>query len=347
MNALEGLIHQEISAAGPISVARYMELCLTPPKHGYYTTRDPLGAARDFTTAPEISQMFGEMIGVWVVAAWQAMNSGQDFKLVELGPGRGTLMADAMRVLRTAGVEPEIWFVEASPELRLKQAERLPNAHWVERLEEVPHGPTVFIANEFFDALPVRQFLRAEDGWRERLVGYDDDRLIWGLGPAREDKSGIVGEWREFSQSASDILGQIALRLTECPSAALIVDYGYTALDRPVGPTLQAVREHSYADPLQAPGSSDLTWLLDFDGLEALFSAKHCPMGTTSQGHFLTRLGIGHRAEALAKAQPAQANVIADALDRLTAPDQMGSLFKVLGAVSPGMTLPPGLDAGL
>jgi len=335
--ALERIIRREIVAGGPISVARYMELCLGHPEHGYYRHRDPLGAAGDFVTAPEVSQMFGEMIGAWVAAVWLAAGR-PDFRLVELGPGRGTMMADALRVLRRAGAGPEIWLVETSPALRREQAARAPGAHWAERVEEVPDGPAVILANEFLDALPVRQFLASPAGWRERLVGLREDKLTWGLSaPLTGGDDAPPEAWREHSIQAEAVLGWIAGRLETAPSAALVIDYGYTAADRPAGPTLQAVRAHARADPLEAPGETDLTWLIDFDAVARSLGAH-----VTGQGSFLGALGIGARAAALAAAAPDAADTIADALERLTAGDQMGTLFRVAGAVSPGMAPPPG-----
>ncbi|MEO1494675.1 MAG: SAM-dependent methyltransferase, partial [Pseudomonadota bacterium] len=172
--ALADLIRREIAQTGPMSVARFMELCLAHPEYGYYRTRDPLGAEGDFITAPEISQMFGEMIGVWLVQVWRDMGE-PPVKLIELGPGRGTLMADALRVMDRAGMAEvaQIWFIETSPALRTAQAKRVPQARWADRIDDVPKGPSIVLANEFFDALPVRQFLCAADGWRERVVGLD------------------------------------------------------------------------------------------------------------------------------------------------------------------------------
>ncbi|MEM1297854.1 MAG: SAM-dependent methyltransferase [Pseudomonadota bacterium] len=334
MSPLEELIRAEIRATGPMTVARYMEMCLAHPEHGYYATRDPLGVAGDFTTAPEISQMFGEMIGVWVASVAPA----DSFRLIELGPGRGTLMADVLRVLEQAEMRPEVWLVETSPALRAEQAIRVPNAHWADRLEQVPDGPAVILANEFLDALPVHQYLRAADGWRERLVGLRDGRLTWGLSeplPGRD--AAPEGAWTEKSPQADAALEQLAARLGASPGAALIVDYGYTALDRPNGPTLQAAKDHAYADALEGPGEADLTWLVNFDRAATALGGQ-----VTTQGAFLAAMGIGARAQALASASPEEAGAVADALERLTAPEQMGTLFKVLGAVSPGLPAPPG-----
>ena len=336
MSALADLIRAEIRTAGPMSVARFMELCLGHPQHGYYVTRDPLGTAGDFTTAPEISQMFGEMIGIWVASVAQGMGP---IRLIELGPGRGTLMADALRVLKAAGIAPEVWFIETSPTLRAEQARRVPGARWADRLAAVPEGPSVILANEFLDALPVHQYLRAADGWRERVIGLREGALTWGLTePLPGQDAAPEGAWLERSPQADGVLAEISARLMAHSGAALIVDYGYGATDRPAGPTLQAVRRHKKVDTLTEPGTCDLTWLVDFDAARRQMSEA----AVTTQGMFLAQMGIGARAEALASASPAKAGAIADALERLTGLDQMGSLFKVLGVVSPGMPRPPG-----
>ncbi len=374
MTPLEALIRREIAQTGPLTVARYMQLCLGHPTLGYYATRDPLGAAGDFITAPEISQMFGEVLGAWIVAIWQAIGRPA-FRLVELGPGRGTLMADALRVLAAAGARDaaEPWLVETSPALRVEQARRLPGARWADRLDEVPEGPFVLVANEFLDALPVRQFLKSQAGWRERLVGLAGDgsgggrdgrghggeipdgapgggspaggRLAWGLSdtlPGADDAP--VAAWREVSPAADAVAAEIARRLAAAPGAALVIDYGYRAADRPPGFTLQAVRAHARADPLESPGRADLTWLLDFDALARALAASGATVRVAGQGAFLARLGIGRRAEVLARARPEQADAIADALERLTGAQAMGTLFKAAAAVSPGLGVPPGFE---
>ena len=346
MTALEEIIAGQIRASGPMTVADYMALCLAHPEHGYYRKRDPLGARGDFTTAPEISQMFGEMIGLWLVESWTRAGQPGRFRLVELGPGRGTLMADA---LRAAGRVPgfadaaDLWLVETSPALRSAQRDRLPGARWAAALEEVPEGPLFLVANEFFDALPVRQFLRSAEGWREKLVGLGPEGLAWGLSeplPDRGDTGGL--DWREVSPQAERIAAEVARRIATGGGAALVIDYGYTAADRPPGPTLQAVRAHRRADPLTDPGDADLTWLLDFD----LLARAMAPLAATvtTQGDFLMRLGIGARAEQLARAAPEQADAVADALERLAGPDGMGHLFKVLGARPQGAPPPAGFE---
>ena len=345
MTPLEAIIKSQIRASGPISVADYMALCLGHPQHGYYATCDPLGVDGDFITAPEISQMFGEMIGLWLSIAWQQAGHPAPVRLVELGPGRGTLMADALRAARgTPGFAEavDLWLVETSLVLRAEQAKRLPRAQWADRLEDVPKGPALILANEFLDALPMRQYLRTREGWREKRVGIDGAELVWGLSAPQPGPDGAEGDWREDSAAVHGVACQIVDRLDRQGGAALIVDYGYDAASRPSGPTLQAVRGHARADPLEVPGAADLTWLIDFDHLAECLA----PLATASapQGVFLTRLGIGQRAQSLAQAQPAQADAIADALERLTAPGQMGTLFKALAAWPAGQPAPPGFE---
>jgi SAM-dependent MidA family methyltransferase len=316
-----------------------MELCLTHPVHGYYVSGRPLGAEGDFVTAPEISQMFGEMIGVWLAQAWIDAGRPDPVRLAELGPGRGTLMADALRAARGTGLPEaaDLWFVETSATLRAEQAARHPQAQWAGTLEQVPNGPLLLVANEFFDALSVRQFLGTPQGWRERLLGADGERLVWGLsdplpGPAR-------GDWAELCTPMERIAGEIATRLRGDGGAALIIDYGYGPV-RPAGPTLQAVRRHEKVDPLTGPGTCDLTWLVDFGALSR--ALQGLATWQTEQGAFLARMGIGTRAAQLAAADPASAEAVADALDRLTDAARMGSLFRVLAAGPEGAPPPPG-----
>lgn len=341
MSELERIIAREIAQTGPISVARYMELCLSHPEHGYYTTRDPLGAAGDFVTAPEISQMFGEMLGVWVATVWAGMGSPA-FNLVELGPGRGTLMADVLRVLKPTGAAPLVWLVETSPTLRAEQASRNPDARFAERLEDVPDGPMILLANEFLDALPVHQYLRTARGWREQQVGLVDTALTFGLSAPVPDRE-TPRDWLEVSPMADAVVDQIAARLSDASGAALLIDYGYATEDLPAGLTLQALRKHDHVSPLHTPGACDLTWLIDFDRVRHRLGT-HAVQFTT-QGAFLAEMGIGPRAQSLAKVSPDDANTIADALERLTAPDQMGTLFKVLSASSPNLPPLPGFGA--
>ncbi|WP_246685223.1 SAM-dependent methyltransferase [Methylobacterium sp. WL69] len=350
------LLRDEILATGPVPLARYMDLCLGHPVHGYYRTRDPLGAAGDFVTAPEISQMFGELIGVWIAAAWGAMGAPADLALVELGPGRGTLMADALRALARAAptLRPALHLVETSPVLRAAQAERLSGfaPTWHEGLATLPPGPALVVANEFFDALPVRQFQRTARGWFERCIGLspDADRLVFGLAAEpdpRIDAPAPVGATLTLPGAALDTVRDLARRLVRDGGAMLAIDYGHA---RPgFGDSLQAVAGHRFVDPLAAPGEADLTTHVDFSALARAASGEGARVhGPLDQRDFLQALGLRARAERLsANATPQQALRIATAVSRLTDPARrgMGSLFKVMALSNPALQDLPGLSA--
>lgn len=354
MTALAAELHRMIALEGPISVERYMALCLGHPVHGYYTTRDPLGAGGDFTTAPEMSQMFGELIGLWAAEVWRLMGAPGHVRLVELGPGRGTLMADLLRAARLAPGfldAAEIHLVETSPVLRARQQERLSGAAvpiaWHQGPFEVPPGPAIVIANEFLDALPVRQFMRTERGWCERLVGLADGRLVFGVAAEPEaplPEGGRAGDVLEWPGAAMDLTRDIAVRIVATGGAALFIDYGYAG--PAFGDTLQAVKRHAFADPLTEPGEADLTVHVDFARIAA--AARDCGAavhGPVRQADFLRALGIEARARALrARASAAQAAEIESALGRLTdeTPGGMGGLFKVLAIAHPGLGTLPG-----
>ena len=347
------MLVERIRETGPLTVADYMQAALTDPVHGYYVTRDPLGAAGDFITAPEISQIFGELIGLWVADCWDAMGRPRRLKIVELGPGRGTLMADVLRTLRVApAMLPDPWLIETSPVLREAQRSRL-DARWADSLEYVPPGPMVLIANEFLDALPIRQFSRAADGWHERLVAAtaDGSGLEWTLGgPLSRQDAGLpaaldsaeTGDIAETSPAALALVHGVAARLVRDGGAALFIDYG-TTTSRP-GDSLQAVRGHQYRDPLDTPGETDLTAHVDFAALaEEAVGAGAVVHGPTPQSLFLESLGIFTRAQVLKRgATPAQSRDIDLAVHRLTAPDQMGSLFKAMALTDPSMPPPAG-----
>lgn len=333
----------EIAATGPIPVSRWMALC----NARYYATRDPLGVAGDFTTAPEISQMFGELIGAWFTDIWQRAGAPKRVRLVELGPGRGTLMADMLRGMAAANWTPDIDFVETSPALRIAQRDRVPGATWHDHLAAVPDdAPLLLVANEFFDALPVRQFVRTGDGWRERLVGVVDSRFVPSLDMI--DAAPLVphalwnapmGSVVERSPVSTAIAAEIGVRLRGQGGAALIIDYGHAG---PVtGDTLQAVSGHTFADPYDDPGEADLTCHVDFASLAALADAA--TSGPVRQGDFLRALGIGARAAALrAKASTAQRASIEAAVTRLTGESAMGGLFKVMALRCPQWPDPAG-----
>jgi NADH dehydrogenase [ubiquinone] 1 alpha subcomplex assembly factor 7 len=318
---LEARLKARIAAEGPISVADYM----AEANGHYYATRDPFGSAGDFTTAPEISQMFGELIGIWLADLWQRAGAPQAARYVELGPGRGTLAEDALRAMRGAGLAPPVELVETSPLLRAAQAERIP-ARWHDSLSTIPEsGPLLVVANEFFDALPVRQF----DGGRELLVGHD----------GRFVRDGAVET--ESSPASLEIVGDLARRLAAQGGAALIVDYGH---DRPgTGDTLQAVSGHAFADPFEAPGERDLTAHVDFHALASAASAAGVRIfGPAPQGAWLGAMGIKLRAASLAKAAPERGPEIAAARERLTGAGQMGRLFKAMALVAPSWPQPAG-----
>ncbi|MCB1338537.1 MAG: SAM-dependent methyltransferase [Maritimibacter sp.] len=349
--SLAALLKARIRATGPISVADFMAECLGHPEHGYYTTRDPLGASGDFTTAPEISQMFGELIGLALAQSWLNQGAPAPFTLAELGPGRGTLMADILRATRGvpgfhAGLR--LHLVETSPVLRAVQRRALDGVDLthLDTVDALPDMPLWLVANEFFDALPIRQFVRAAGLWRERVVGLADGALAFGLaGPSAPEelatRSDVAdGGLVEICPAARVAMDEIAARIAAHGGAALVIDYGDW---RSLGDTLQAVQGHAPTDPLAAPGAADLTAHVDFEAL-ALAAPGLAASALTPQGVFLERLGITQRARALADRLdgPALDAHIA-AHRRLTHPDEMGNLFKVLGLVPAGAPMLPGL----
>jgi SAM-dependent MidA family methyltransferase len=348
---LQSEIKKLIKSSGPMPVWRYMELCLTHPQHGYYVSRDPLGREGDFVTAPEVSQMFGELLGLWAASVWKTMGSPASLRLVELGPGRGTMMADALRALR---VLPPLYqtltvhMVEINPVLREKQRETLSsvrNITWHDSIDDVVEGPAIILANEYFDALPIHQAIKRETGWHERTIELDPDgKLSFGISAEplprfevllppliRAAPVGAVFEWRPDSE-----IMKIARRVRDQDGAALIVDYGHVRSD--AGETFQAIARHSFTDPLKAPGLADVTAHVDFQALaraaEDLGARVHGPV---TQGEFLTRLGIEQRALTLmAKASHEVSEDVSSALKRLIGGGRggMGSMFKVLGISS-------------
>jgi SAM-dependent MidA family methyltransferase len=336
-----------IERMGPMSLADFMAECLHDPQYGYYATRDPFGRSGDFITAPEISQMFGELIGLWLAQVWMDQGGGA-VRLVELGPGRGTLMADMLRATRAVpGFHDavELHLVEASPTLRAVQSETLrehaPRFH--DSLGDVPEGPMLLVANEFFDALPVRQFQMNEAGdWQERQVGAREGDLIWGLAPPAplEARAGFKpGMIVETCAPAEAIAEEIGRRVAQ-GGAALIVDYGDW---QSRGDTFQALENHAFADPLSRPGEADLTAHVAFEPIARAAGVQASTL--TPQGVFLERLGITSRAQALAARLEGRA--LADhvaAHRRLTHPDEMGTLFKVLALTPEGAPPPPALD---
>jgi NADH dehydrogenase [ubiquinone] 1 alpha subcomplex assembly factor 7 len=360
MNPLENLIRETIAENGPMSLETYMTLALAHPAHGYYASKTPLGESGDFITAPEISQMFGELIGLWCVAVWRAMGEPRPFLLVELGPGRGSLMADALRAARIAPDflgSIDLNLVETSEVLQRSQRGALKDsqvaASWHRTAEELPSGPAIIIANEFFDCLPVRHFVRGKDGWHERLVGLDGDgRLCFGLAP--DAKPGLAwpgepGQVIEAGLAAARLMTRLAARIAAQGGAFLVIDYGY---DRPGrGETLQAVKRHRFADPLRDPGEADLTAHVDFCSLSRAACAAGAKVhGPMPQGVWLARLGIHERAATLRRyAGLRQRAAIDSAVVRLAggAPcsgaTDMARLFKALAVTQPGLC-PPGFE---
>ena len=348
---LDQIIARQIRANGPITLAEYMTLCLTHPEHGFYITRDPFGAAGDFTTAPEISQMFGELLGLAMAQNWLDAGQPERVILAELGPGRGTLMADLLRAAKSVPgfhAAVEVHLVETSDLLRQRQTQTigLPVTHH-DQVETVPRGaPLYLVANEFFDALPIRQFQRDPNGWRERLVGVTDNGLGFGLSePMRPEvldhrlDDTETGDIVEVSQAAHRIASEIGAHIASDGGLALIVDYGDW---HSLGDTFQALHQHAPVSPFASPGGADLTAHVDFESL-ATSAAPALHSRLTPQGVFLERLGIVARTEALAtKLDGQQLDNHRAAYHRLTQPSEMGTLFKVLALYPEGAPLPPG-----
>ena len=344
-------LQAEIRLNGPISVARYMTACLFDPQHGYYATRPRIGADGDFLTAPLISQMFGELLGLWAAETWTRLGRPARVIWAELGPGDGTLIQDALRAVRAAPAfraAAELWLIEPSAPLEALQRERLAGAgaepRWAPSLEALPtDAPLILIANEVLDCLPARQFVRTARGWAERLVGLDAaGALAFGLGARPLDallpeaEPGAVLELSAAQEALGTALGA---RMAAQGGAALLIDYGRDAPG--YGDTLQALRGHAKTPPLEAPGEADLTVHADFPAVLAAARAEGAETtAVLSQAEFLARLGIGARAEALARARPDRAQAIARQLDRLTGAEQMGLLFKAASVHAPGLTPP-------
>jgi NADH dehydrogenase [ubiquinone] 1 alpha subcomplex assembly factor 7 len=351
-------IARRIALTGPISVADFMAEALGHPTLGYYRRAMPLGAAGDFTTAPEISQMFGEMIGAWLAERWHAMGQPASVRLVELGPGRGTLMADALRATRgVAGFHAalDIHLIDTNETLRAPQAAALASYRpsWHERLDSVPAGPLLLVANEFFDALPVRQFHKTAHGWRERMVGLapDGETLSFALAPGGTPFASFLPEAAqdaeaELCEQGRALAGELGARVARDGGWALIVDYGYDVSGP--GASLQAVRSHRGAGVLDRPGETDLSTHVDFAALTAAAAASRARVsGPVGQGDFLKRLGIMQRAEMLkARASPAQRHALDAGLERLIAPDQMGTLFRVMAIGDDRSAAPVGFSDG-
>ncbi|RRH95633.1 class I SAM-dependent methyltransferase [Mesorhizobium tamadayense] len=335
-----------IGAVGPIPVSEYMALCLFDPKHGYYTTREPFGAAGDFVTAPEISQMFGELVAVWLYQAWEGAGRPLPATFAEIGPGRGTLMKDMLRAWSrldpSLAAEASFAMIEISPRLTEIQKETLAGQHaaptWHQTIDTLPQQPLFIVGNELFDAVPIRQFVYVGSGWRERVVGLDDadnlhffagagsvDPALLPAGAANAPQGAIV----EVAPARAALMAAIAERIAGHGGAGLFIDYGH--LEPGIGDTLQAVRRHDHEDVLANPGEADLTAHVDFSALAASARAHGLDAELTTQGEFLLGMGLLERAGALgAKADDGERQAISDAVERLAGPDAMGHLFKVM-----------------
>jgi NADH dehydrogenase [ubiquinone] 1 alpha subcomplex assembly factor 7 len=358
MTALLDEMKALIALKGQITVERYMELALAHPEFGYYMNRDPFGATGDFTTSPEISQMFGELIGLWAAEVWSNMGAPNPVRLIELGPGRGTLMSDALRAAR---IVPEfraaldVWLMETSPPLAAMQHELLLDAGvavaWAQNLKEVPDGPTIVIGNEFLDALPVRQFVRLDGQWRERVVRLNEEGgLVFDVaakpepyirGTARE------GEVLEVNPAGHRFMFELGARLVKQGGAALLIDYGHAITG--LGDTLQALRAHRYVDPLAMPGECDLTAHVDFAAMARSAAATGAAVyGPIDQGDFLRAIGIDLRTKALAeRAGPERSEELQQARNRLVGKGrgEMGALFKAMAVANRKLPAPPGFRA--
>ena len=354
MTPLETKIRRQIELAGPMTVAEFWTHCLFDPQHGYYTTRIPIGAAGDFTTAPEITQMFGEMLAAWWLAT--AHQNGIEPALVEIGPGRGTLMADMLRTL--GKLDPalkqslSVHMVEVSPRLTAMQQEKLAGSGfqiaWHETIATLPKMPVGIVANELFDAIPIRQFIKSGKDWNEVSVAIGEDgNLNFAASPASLDgailpkahESQTDGALFEYAPAREALMQDMAHRIGESGGFGLFIDYGHAAPG--FGNTLQALKDHTYANALDNPGEADITSHVDFRSLATAAAAAGLNTAEIiTQGEFLTRIGIAERATRLSNSQPQLRDSVETAIDRLVSSTQMGSLFKVLGIAHPSVILP-------
>jgi NADH dehydrogenase [ubiquinone] 1 alpha subcomplex assembly factor 7 len=357
MTKLLDEIRAMIAERGSITVEQYMQLALTHPDLGYYMNRDPFGATGDFTTAPEVSQMFGELIGLWTAEVWSSMGSPDPVRLVEFGPGRGTLMSDALRAARIVPAfrnALDVRLIETSPTLASMQHELLVDCgvavSWAQSLKDVPDGPAIVIGNEFLDALPVRQFVRVSGQWRERTVRLNGDgKLVFDVADKPEPyirANAANGEVLEVNPSGHRLMFELGARLTKQGGAALLIDYGHAITS--YGDTLQALRAHRYVDPLAAPGDCDLTAHVDFAAMARSASASGAAVyGPIDQGDFLRAIGIDLRTKALAeRASADRAEEFQRARARLVGKNQgeMGALFKVVAIADRKLRPPPGFQ---
>lgn len=339
------ILAEKIDREGPIALSEYMGIA----NAAYYAAKDPIGEDGDFVTAPEISQMFGELVGIWLSDLWLRKGNPSLINYVELGPGRGTLAADALRTMTRFDCNPKVHFIETSPVLKAKQAALHNSAAWHETIDSLPtDGPLMIVANEFFDALPVEQFISTEDGWRRHMVARERNKFITVPGtqaigePLSKSSAGLpTGTILENSPASVQILGDLSNRIAKQGGVILIIDYGY---DRPgTGSTLQAIKGHMPISPFDSPGTSDLTAHVDFHNLANIAKMRLLSVhGPAEQGQWLKALGIDQRAKKLAEGSPKQADTIRAAHHRLTHLDEMGRLFRVMAAASMDWPEPEG-----
>ncbi|WP_269930626.1 class I SAM-dependent methyltransferase [Aminobacter sp. HY435] len=354
MTRLKQRIVSLIDATGPISVSEYMAICLFDPEHGYYTTRNPFGVAGDFTTAPEVSQMFGELVAVWLLSAWQAAGCPAAPVLAEIGPGRGTLMKDVLRVL--ARLDPaltaNVALIETSPRLRQVQKTTLGQSaveiSWHESVATLPQAPLFIVGNELFDAIPTRQFVKVGADWRERSIGISDDGALAFVAGSAAIESALLpaeaatapeGAIFELAPARTATMELVAERIAAHGGAGLFFDYGHL---RPgIGDTLQALRKHQFEDVLASPGEADLTSHVDFAALATAARVHGLEAQLATQGDFLLAMGLIERAGRLgATAEDQGREKLQSEVERLAGPDAMGDLFKVIAIARPG-TKPP------
>ena len=362
MSALKTILLQEIATHGPMSLAAYMQRALTDPQHGYYMQRRPFGTpdadGGDFITAPEVSQMFGELIGAWLADLWDRMGRPAPFCLAELGPGRGTLMADIMRaasVLPGFDMAAQVHFVEVSPALREAQKQAVPKATWHDDITTLPALPTLMIANEFFDALPIHQLKKSDTGWNEIYVDADGDRLAFISHQADETllsqplqsclpPSLSPGDIVEACPEGETAMSLLSAHIAKHSGAALIIDYGHAATGS--GDSFQALEKHEFVDPLEAPGMADLTAHVNFPLLAHIAQSHGLRVASiTRQGRFLEALGLNIRAQQLMQASPGREKQISAERLRLAAPQHMGELFKVLAIAHADMPMLAGVTS--
>ena len=358
MNPLEKIIQKKVKEKGPIALSEYMSLALTHPLYGYHMKKDPLGRNGDFITAPEISQVFGELIGLWAASTWKQMSKPQLTHLIECGPGRGTLMGDFLRATKLMAnfrSTINLHLLETSPVLKKRQQGLLKTSSpaWHKNMRTVPPGPTILIANEFLDSLPVQQVMKTTNGWVERLIGLKNDKLVFVEGkPIKTEQliswnipiNAKVGAIFEISHSNIEFAEQVCTRLDYNSGYALIIDYGYWESNGME--TFQGVRKHSFADPMACPGDIDLTTHVNFGVLASYVRDRgHTAAGPISQATFLKRLGVRERTKLLIRNAPqTKAAQIAAGTERLTDPKQMGKLFKAMVIMRNGSPLPAGFE---